>query len=195
MKLMKVRANDAQLFFTKLKIFIPNIGNVFEEMLKGIFSIYELEGYHYMLEVSDDNIEIADDTQGRQLFRYIASNCYLHILPFVNDDGGILNVSKRIEKFSNSGNSSANANGTSNNKNMSENAPINESIDSINSPTYKSKNINDFDNNNSSEYQSSAERDYISPDYIREYEKINTKFTEVISADIERFIYEIRMVY
>lgn len=195
MKLMKVRANDANVLYEKLKIFIPNLDEIFNNTLNGIFSIYELEGFHYTLSVEDETIDVANDEQALKLFKYIASNCYLHITPFVGEDGKLIDVTKRKEKTTTSGTSSADNTGLSNRKNISENSPLNADIDSINTPTYKSKDVSDFENNNSSEFDTNATKEYISPEYIREYEKINTKFTEIISADLDRFIFEIRQIY
>lgn len=164
-----------------------------QELFYYVFSEYELKGYHYTIESNEQDIE--EEPKGILLMESIASRLYKRIIPFLDVEGNLNLGFTRKDKISNNGSTNNNSSGNNNDNNMNENSPLNTDITQINTPTYKSKNIGSFSNTFEGSYNNSSEREYVSPEYIKEFESIKTYITDAIREEVEKYIYEIRLIY
>lgn len=191
--LIPITTKDGELLFDKIKELIPDLDESIKTFIQFIFSEYEIEDYHYIVGTKYGT-KIYETDVGSSLFEGIASRIYRNIFPYLKN-GKIFNVVTRNDSENSSGNSSANSSGTSNSNHIEEDAPQNEEIDVIDSPTFKNRNIGDFNNNSGKEFSVTNTKTYSSPEYLLQFERIKMYFDDAIRKELQRYIYEFIIVY
>lgn len=191
--LIPIIAEDAELLFNKTKELIPDLDVSIKTFMQSIFSEYEVENFHYIVNTKY-GAKINETNVGPLLFSAVASRIYRNVFPYLKG-GKLFNASDRTDVENSSGNSSVDSDGINNSNHIEEDAPQNESIDIIESPTFKNRNKGDFENHSKNEFSANNTKTYNSPEYILQFERIKIYIDDAIRIELQRYIYEYLIVY
>ena len=192
---MPVKIEDGELLYFYLNVLIPNLSHYFSDISRFTFAEYEARGFHYVFETDDEEKPIKEVAAAVYLFEGIAATLYKYLTPFIDKDGNLRRGGIKSEIGYVNGNSSNNGTSGNTNKNMSENSPVNDDINSIVTPTYKSVNTSENSNEYNREYSDNINRETSSPEYIKEFLEIKDFYLDILKKELEKWIYEFRLVY